>query len=114
MGDNVGDVAGMGADLFGSFAESTCAALVIGGNSITNNHELFDFKNYLFILLIPAVGIIVCIIVTAILTEGEGIEKSEEVELSLKKQLIYSTILLLPLLYITSRWFMGDFMIFFS
>ena len=29
VGDNVGDVAGMGADLFGSFAESTCAALVI-------------------------------------------------------------------------------------
>ena len=29
VGDNVGDIAGMGADLFGSFAESTCAALVI-------------------------------------------------------------------------------------
>lgn len=68
VGDNVGDVAGMGADLFGSFAESTCAALVIGGNSITNIHEVFDFKNYLFILLIPAVGIIVCILVTALLT----------------------------------------------
>ena len=29
VGDNVGDIAGMGADLFGSFAESTCAALVM-------------------------------------------------------------------------------------
>merc|ERR1719378_1490683 len=29
VGDNVGDIAGMGADLFGSFAESTCATLVI-------------------------------------------------------------------------------------
>merc|ERR1712025_1266539 len=28
VGDNVGDVAGMSSDLFGSFAESTCAALV--------------------------------------------------------------------------------------
>merc|ERR1719230_2084081 len=27
VGDNVGDIAGMGADLFGSFAESSCAAL---------------------------------------------------------------------------------------
>lgn len=26
--DNVGDIAGMGSDLFGSLAESTCAALV--------------------------------------------------------------------------------------
>merc|ERR1719252_280036 len=35
VGDNVGDIAGMGADLFGSFAESTVAALVIAsGGSI--------------------------------------------------------------------------------
>merc|ERR1719437_238241 len=33
VGDNVGDVAGMGADLFGSFAEATCAALVVGAAS---------------------------------------------------------------------------------
>lgn len=33
MGDNVGDVAGMGADLFGSYAESTCAALVIAATT---------------------------------------------------------------------------------
>jgi Na+/H+-translocating membrane pyrophosphatase len=31
VGDNVGDVAGMGSDLFGSFAEATCAALVRAG-----------------------------------------------------------------------------------
>jgi H+-translocating diphosphatase len=29
VGDNVGDVAGMGSDLFGSFAEATCACLVL-------------------------------------------------------------------------------------
>jgi len=34
VGDNVGDIAGMGADLFGSLAESTCAALVIGATSV--------------------------------------------------------------------------------
>merc|ERR1711935_106986 len=32
IADNVGDDAGMGSDLFGSFAESTCAALVIGSS----------------------------------------------------------------------------------
>lgn len=68
VGDNVGDVAGMGADLFGSFAESTCAAMVIGGNSIATQSMVFDIKNFLFILLIPAVGIVVCIIITALLT----------------------------------------------
>ena len=30
-GDNVGDVAGMGADLFASLSEATCASLVIIG-----------------------------------------------------------------------------------
>jgi inorganic pyrophosphatase len=33
VGDNVGDVAGMGSDLFGSFAEATCAALVVAASS---------------------------------------------------------------------------------
>ena len=33
VGDNVGDIAGMGTDLFGSFAESTCAALVLAASS---------------------------------------------------------------------------------
>merc|ERR1719517_236126 len=40
VGDNVGDIAGMGADLFGSFAESTCAALVLAAAS----------KNYVGVL----------------------------------------------------------------
>merc|ERR1719148_439360 len=33
VGDNVGDIAGMGSDLFGSFAEATCACLVISVTS---------------------------------------------------------------------------------
>ena len=33
VGDNVGDIAGMGSDLFGSFAEATCACLVISATS---------------------------------------------------------------------------------
>ena len=41
MGDNVGDIAGMGADLFGSFAESTCAALVVAAvSSLGVDHNL--------------------------------------------------------------------------
>jgi len=36
VGDNVGDIAGMGSDLFGSFAESSCACLIIS----TTSHEL--------------------------------------------------------------------------
>lgn len=45
----------MGADLFGSLAEATCAALVVGATSndlITNTDAIF------FPLLITAVGIV--------------------------------------------------------
>jgi len=49
----------MGADLFGSLAESTCAALVVGSTSlelITTNDALY------FPLMITAAGIIVSFI----------------------------------------------------
>jgi Na+/H+-translocating membrane pyrophosphatase len=42
VGDNVGDIAGMGSDLFGSFAESTCAALV---------KELLNIKFSFFLII---------------------------------------------------------------
>ena len=68
VGDNVGDIAGMGADLFGSFAEATCASLVIGSNSIMNANNEIEFSSLIFIMLIPAIGIILCLIVTSIIT----------------------------------------------
>ena len=55
QGDNVGDIAGMGADLFGSLAESTCAALVVSSTSI----ELVTTVDALYFpLIITSVGII--------------------------------------------------------
>jgi len=39
VGDNVGDIAGMGSDLFGSLAESTCAALVVSSVSSLGEHH---------------------------------------------------------------------------
>merc|ERR1719281_160376 len=57
VGDNVGDIAGMGADLFGSFAESTCAALVIAGAS--GRHGIAeDWKAMMFPLMISSTGIV--------------------------------------------------------
>jgi inorganic pyrophosphatase len=53
-------------------------------------------------------------LVTALLTEGEEITHSHEVESSLKKQLIYSTVILLPLFYMMAKWLFGNFIIFLS
>merc|ERR1719378_1420572 len=54
VGDNVGDIAGMGADLFGSFAESTCAALVLAASSPDLRHS---WAGQMYPLLISSTGI---------------------------------------------------------
>ena len=50
VGDNVGDIAGMGADLFGSFAESTCAALIV--SSVSSLGDSQDIVGMSFPLII--------------------------------------------------------------
>jgi H+-translocating diphosphatase len=64
VGDNVGDIAGMGSDLFGSFAESSCACLIISATS----PELISSGAYYFPLMITAAGIYVCLIVSFVAT----------------------------------------------
>merc|ERR1719375_1946992 len=59
VGDNVGDIAGMGADLFGSFAESTCAALVLASSS---PDLAVSWTSLMYPLMISSVGILVGII----------------------------------------------------
>ena len=67
VGDNVGDIAGMGSDLFGSYAESSCAALVVASiSSFGIDHE---FTAMCYPLLISSVGIIVCLITTLFATD---------------------------------------------
>jgi H+-translocating diphosphatase len=103
VGDNVGDVAGMSADLFGSFAESTCAALVIGSNSLETMAGKTDIDQITYVLGIPAIGILGCIAISYLIAEGKEIEHAVEVEGELKKQLIWSTAVLLPCLYIIAK-----------
>lgn len=92
VGDNVGDIAGMGSDLFGSYAESSCAALVVASiSSFGINHELTAM---LYPLLISSAGIIVCLITTLFATDFFEIKAVNEIEPSLKKQLIISTVLM--------------------
>ncbi|CAN6194029.1 unnamed protein product [Urochloa humidicola] len=92
VGDNVGDIAGMGSDLFGSYAESSCAALVVASiSSFGINHE---FTPMLYPLLISSVGIIACLITTLFATDFFEIKAVEEIEPALKKQLIISTVVM--------------------
>eukprot|EP01013_Petalomonas_cantuscygni_P011166 TRINITY_DN244_c0_g1_i1.p1 TRINITY_DN244_c0_g1~~TRINITY_DN244_c0_g1_i1.p1 ORF type:complete len:812 (-),score=233.33 TRINITY_DN244_c0_g1_i1:789-3224(-) len=98
VGDNVGDIAGMGSDLFGSFAEATCAALVVSASysahgkvTLGGYSEFFPFL--LFPLLITAIGILTCLITTFLATHIMPPNDAERIEPALKLQLVVSTVL---------------------
>ena len=98
VGDNVGDIAGMGSDLFGSFAESSCAALVVSASSI----ELLQGGNYLFPLLVSAGGILICIITSFFATHIMTVTEKPKIEKTLRYQLIISSVLLTPMIVLLS------------
>jgi inorganic pyrophosphatase len=94
VGDNVGDIAGMGADLFGSFAEATCAALVLAASSADLRAK--GHCAIMYPLLISSVGIVVGIL--TLLVEGViyPIKVDADVEKALKGVLNISTVLMTP------------------
>jgi H+-translocating diphosphatase len=104
VGDNVGDIAGMGADLFGSLAESTCACLVISGTS----PQLIAQNGYYYPLLISAAGIIVCLFTSFFATHIIKADSKQKVMFSLNTQLFLSSILMTPVLYACSHYFLPE------
>ena len=94
MGDNVGDVAGMGADLFGSFAESTCAALVV--SAVSELGASHNWSAMTFPLMISAFGIVVCLLTTLIATDLKPAKQISEIQSTLKNQLVISTVIMTP------------------
>jgi len=93
VGDNVGDVAGMSSDLFGSFAESTCAALVISASSSDFVTE-GGWAALMFPLCISAAGILVCLVSSFLAVNA--VKSQPLVETTLKRQLIITTVLMVP------------------
>ena len=106
VGDNVGDVAGMGSDLFGSFAESTCAALVLGSSIGMSG----GWDAMVFPVAVSAVGIFVCLICSFIATDLKPVKQEADVEKALKIQLISTTILMIPAVWLAADTFLpGEF-----
>lgn len=102
VGDNVGDIAGMGADLFGSLAESSCAALVVSG---TSDELVIATGAFYYPLCITSAGIICCLITWMFATNQEScckIRRFSDVEKVIKYQLIISTGLLIPALFLVA------------
>uniref|UniRef100_A0A7S4J1U6 H(+)-exporting diphosphatase n=1 Tax=Odontella aurita TaxID=265563 RepID=A0A7S4J1U6_9STRA len=98
VGDNVGDVAGMGSDLFGSLAEATCAALVLGSSiGVTSGWDAMMFP-----LVVSAVGISVCLVCSFLATNLLPVRTERDVERALKLQLVATTVLMIPAVYLAA------------
>ena len=100
VGDNVGDIAGMGADLFGSFAEATCAALVVA--SVSELGTSHNWSAMMFPLFVTATGILTCLLTTLIATDISPAKSIPTIEPTLKTQLIVSTLLMTPVILVTA------------
>eukprot|EP00996_Jenningsia_fusiforme_P002709 NODE_352_length_2400_cov_82.527860_g327_i0.p1 GENE.NODE_352_length_2400_cov_82.527860_g327_i0~~NODE_352_length_2400_cov_82.527860_g327_i0.p1 ORF type:complete len:758 (-),score=152.32 NODE_352_length_2400_cov_82.527860_g327_i0:69-2342(-) len=90
IGDNVGDIAGMGSDLFGSFAEATCAALVIAASDPVLSQS---WTSLMYPLLVSAGGIVTCIVTSFLATHIAPARRPSDIEPVLKNQLLVSTVL---------------------
>ena len=90
IGDNVGDIAGMGSDLFGSFGEASCAALVIASQS---SELSANFTAMMFPLVVTACGIVVCMITTNHASVWSSVNSKETVEPALALQLFLPTLI---------------------
>jgi H(+)-translocating pyrophosphatase len=89
----------MGSDLFGSLAESTCAALLVS----TTCSEIISSGAYWYPLLITAMGIVVSIVTAQIAFCFTGsIQKYEDLEKMISRQMWISAAILLPAIYILS------------
>merc|ERR1740117_464495 len=102
VGDNVGDIAGMGADLFGSFAEATCASFVLVAASA-------DLKgswcSIMYPMLVSSCGIIVGIITLVLGPKMYPVNNADPstVEKALKGILNISTVLMTPVVILLSQ-----------
>ncbi|TVQ33788.1 MAG: V-type H(+)-translocating pyrophosphatase [Wenzhouxiangella sp.] len=103
VGDNVGDVAGMGSDLFGSVAESTCAAMVIGATAFAVTGMLAETESIManmYPILISAVGIPISLL-TILMVK---VRSEQDVAPALKKMLIIASVLMAIAIYFLTMW----------
>lgn len=95
----------MGADLFGSFAEATCAALVVA--SVSSIGEGKNWVGMMFPLGITAAGIIVCLFTTLLATDLAPAHDVPSIEPTLKLQLVASTVIMTPVAAILAFFTLG-------
>jgi len=106
VGDNVGDIAGMGADLFGSFAEVACAAMVLVASSDALQNS---WKALMYPVLISSLGIAVGISTLVLSTLVYRVhDEYGAVEKALEDILTIGIVLMSPVLVVLSWMYLAD------
>jgi len=111
VGDNVGDIAGMGADLFESYISTIIAAGVIG-------IMVFNLKGLVLPLLLAGAGIVSSIIGTFFVrvskdsAEQEFSEQTESVRKAMERGVIVANALMIGAAYILVSLFFKDLSLF--
>lgn len=104
VGDNVGDVAGMGSDLYESYVSALAAAMVLGAIA-------FGTKGIMLPLLLGAVGIVASIIGALLVRPREfkgSFEQQVDKALSTMNRGVYvSNILMIGAGFLVIYWYMG-------
>jgi H(+)-translocating pyrophosphatase len=108
VGNNVGDVAGMGSDLFGSLGDASCAAMLLG-SAIPQIVET-GWAALVYPLYISAIGIVVCLVVHFLATDIMHVKKEEDIETVLKIQLFMTALVMTCVMYPVTVGFLPDTM----
>ncbi len=104
VGDNVGDVAGMGADLFESYVGSIIGALVLGANATLVGGSAYTPMLVLLPLVIAGAGIVLSLVGTLFVRTKEGGDPGK----ALHQGTLFSSLMMLAAIWVISKWMLQD------
>jgi K(+)-stimulated pyrophosphate-energized sodium pump len=109
VGDNVGDCAGRGADLFESTAAENIGAMILAAGLYKANADLFAAQNLSLVgvLLFPLVARAFGIIASAVGVLSVKVNDKEDPMKALNRGYYVSAVLAMVGFFIASRWLMG-------
>lgn len=92
----------MGSDLFGSFGEASCAAMLIGASCVSIENE--GWAALVFPLFISGIGIVVCMVCSFVATDLQPVRCESDIEKALKIQLGLTSLVMTLVLYPIADW----------
>ncbi len=104
VGDNVGDVAGMGADLFESYVGSIIGTLVLGANATLLNGESYTPMLVLLPMVLAGAGVVISLLGTVLVRTKEGGDPGK----ALHRGPLFTSAVMLVAIWGFSKWLLAD------